>query len=250
MPSTGRSGNFSHNKEALLRVVQWLACLALVLFPARSWADFFVFNATTNPMTGTYIPVGGGHEESEGFESETVSDATSFFGGITDVEVGNFSFSQGYVPENPTSPLPCVTLKTGYCFNNPQFFSADNGTPVPGDVPYGLAIYDSAGNPRALMEGGCTADAICDMTFFAGIGGAAIDLSTQPAFLQNAFADSYRIVATGGIQDAIDADFYDGSVDSFEFILTTPEPTSLIFLGTVLAGLGVGIFRRHRYRRA
>jgi hypothetical protein len=89
------------------------------------------------------------------------------------------------------------------------------------------------------------------MLFFAGISGNSIDLSVQPFFLQNAFANNDRIVATGGIQGAIDTHFYDGSVDSFEFIvLPTPEPSSLVFLGTVLVGLGVGIFRRLRDRRA
>jgi hypothetical protein len=28
--------------------------------------DFFIFNATTNPMTGVYIPVGSGHYRTSG----------------------------------------------------------------------------------------------------------------------------------------------------------------------------------------
>jgi hypothetical protein len=92
--------------------------------------------------------------------------------------------------------------------------------------------------------------AIYEMDFISsGSIGAPLDVNAEPLFLQTAFATAPRIVATGGIQDALDAHFTDGSVDSFEFILSTPEPSSLLVLGTIVFGLALSILARKRYRR-
>jgi hypothetical protein len=226
---------------------RYLAFIAMVLVPATAHADFFIFKATTDPMTLSYLPVGSGHYNhpgaSEGVSGSSDASTSQFFG-TTNVEFGAVQFAQGYVPQDLNSPFPCFSLDPGYCFNQPWFFSAQDGTAL-GRYTAGLGVYDSAGNPLALFSLVCTGDVICDMSFWAGAGGNPIDLSVQPAWFQNDFANDPKIVAGAGTQDAIDARFYDGLVDSFEFILQpVPEPTSIIFLGTVVIVVGFGIKRK------
>lgn len=220
----------------------WVILLsALVVFSGCAWADAFVFDATGNPMAGLYVPTGSGHYNYPGASESFMSEDSALFG-ATGLEVGIFFFSQGYVPKNPGSALPCVSLQAGSCYNTAQFFVANNGTQLTGNgifSPSEVAIYSSGGDPLALMYFDYGPDAVFDMLFFSGIKGAPIDITAQPAFLQDGFANAHRIVAVGGLQDAIDARFYDGSLDSFEFVSPTPEPASLPLLATLLVGFGV-----------
>jgi hypothetical protein len=220
-----------------------VSLIVLLLSCGTARADFFIFNASTNPMTGQYLQLGSGHYNyvgaGETFSGASESDTTATYG-TTGIEFGYFFFSQGLVPEDPSSLLPCVSISvgSGFCFNTSNFSSASDGTPVATGV-LGLGIYDNSGHPLAFMSPGCGPDAVCEMNFFAGVGGAPINLVAQPSWLQTDIALSPRIVATGGLQDAIDAHFYDGSVDSFEFILSTPEPSSVLLFATLLFGIAV-----------
>ena len=52
------------------------------------------------------------------------------------------------------------------------------------------------------------------------------------------------IVAAGGIQDAIDANWYDGTTDSFYFVSAVPEASSVILLFTMLLGVAFAARKR------
>jgi hypothetical protein len=218
----------------------WVVLVLLVLFlsPGSASADAFVFDATVNPMAGVYLPTGSGHYNYFGSSESFMPDPVFLPG----VEVGIFYFAQGYVPVNPNSTVPCVTLQAGYCYNTAQFFVADSGPQLTGNGVFSnseVAIYTSGGDPLAMMYFDYGPDAVFDMLFFSGINGAPIDIAAQPRYLQDGLANAHRIVVVGGLQDAIDARFYDGSVDSFEFVLSTPEPSALPLLVTLLVGFAV-----------
>ena len=88
----------------------------------------------------------------------------------------------------------------------------------------------------------CGAEAVCNVNLLAEIGGGPINLAAAPVPFDA--LDAPRIIAFGGEQDAIDAGFYDGSTASFGFVLTTPEPASILLLATALLGLGVATKRK------
>jgi hypothetical protein len=48
--------NWSRRMSTLMRALQCFAFVFFALLPGVARADFFIFNATTNPMTGVYIP--------------------------------------------------------------------------------------------------------------------------------------------------------------------------------------------------
>jgi hypothetical protein len=79
-----------------------LAFTAMVLLPTTARADFFNFNATTDPMTLSYLPVGSGHYNYPG-ASESVSGSsaahTSQFFGTTNVEFGGANSLRDMFPK-------------------------------------------------------------------------------------------------------------------------------------------------------
>jgi hypothetical protein len=95
----------------------------------------------------------------------------------------------------------------------------------------------------------CGPEAICNIELIAEVGGGPIDLSATRLVPFDAF-DAPTIVAVGGEQDAIDVSFYDGASASLGFVLTTPEPTSVLLLVTILVGFGAGVKRKSRRPRA
>jgi hypothetical protein len=210
------------------------------LFSGSALADTFVFDATSSQIAGHYIPVGGGHYNGgvEIFDELT--------GGLA-VLHGQFQFNPGEVPVNPNATLPCLfpsLVRVGFCWDSSQFLAADDGSlvaPYGGQPGGGIAIYNTAGDPLALMVASCGVQAICQMNFYAGIQGNPIDVAVLQAQygLQADLTSFHRIVAAGGLQDAIDAHFYDGSIDSFQFVLTTPEPSSLFLLIPPLVGFAL-----------
>jgi len=211
------------------------------LFSGSARADTFVFDATSSQIAGHYTPVGGGHFNggAEIFDILT--------GGLP-VLHGEFQFNAGIVPVNPNATIPCLVplapFDAGYCWDQPQFFAADDGSLI---ASYGagkrggVAIYDTAGDPLALMVVSCGVQASCQMNFYSGIQGGPIDVGVLQAEygLRADLANFHRIVATGGVQSAIDAHFYSGSTDSFQFALTAPEPSSFFLLAVPLAGFAV-----------
>ena len=215
-----------------------ILALCALLFSGNAWADKFVFDATSSQIAGHYLPVGGGHYNG-GVEIFDV-----LTGGLP-VLHGQFQFNAGIVPVNTNANIPCLVplapFDTGYCWDQPQFFAADDGSLI---APYGagkrggVAIYDTAGDPLALMVVTCGVQASCQMNFYSGIQGAPMDVAVLQAEygLGSDLASFHRIVAARGVQSAIDAHFYSGSTDSFEFALTTPEPSSFFLLAAPLAG--------------
>jgi hypothetical protein len=214
----------------------------LVLFSGSASADTFVFDATINPMTGQYIPQGVGHYNYPGAAESFIP--LGHYPGMND---GAFLFVQGVVPVNPASPLQCDQLGgTSSCINQAQFFLPNNGPLLgtnmslrPEPTEAWVTISDVIGDLLAFIDLTCTEDAICEMEFTSGIAGRPIDLTTLPNATRSEVINAPRIVAIGGLQDAVDAHFYDGSVDSFEFVLSTPEPSSLPLLAALLVGFAV-----------
>ncbi len=100
------------------------------------------------------------------------------------------------------------------------------------------AIYNQAGNLLWLVtQIACGDPALCSATFVSGVAGAPIPIDGFPAlFGVNVppIGSLNAIVTTGGLQDVLDVQFYDGSVDDFEVVIATPEPSCLIPLATVL----------------
>ena len=79
--------------------------VAITLPCGNAWADIFVIDGSTNPMTYQYyVPVGGGHYNYPGASQSF--DVLSGFAG-PDIEAGELDLGQGLVPENPSSSLGC-----------------------------------------------------------------------------------------------------------------------------------------------
>ena len=177
--------------------------LVLLALSGKASADDFIFNGTVSPMTGTYLPVGGGHYNNsnpagsaESFYETTTILATAFLG----LDEGDFLISQGRVPYDPSSPQPCFFLSEDTCYNSPVFFDASDGSPL---CPRpacgtGIAIYDQAGDLLALMIANYPVDA-GDVRFYSGIGGAPISQANAAA-LNVAFdyVDDPSIARCGG----------------------------------------------------
>ena len=221
-----------------MRAVQWLAYTAFLLSPGIARADLFTFNATTDPITGVYTPLGSGHYNvgpgtGESFTPGSHNSAT--------LQQEVLSFAQNCDPVNP----PPLCGPPFAHFNQPTFFLATDGsllTGTPGNAA--VAIYDTSNELLAFVDFGCTEDVLCTMNSFAGLQGGPIDVTALRTILGQEVTNAPRIVATGGTQDAINAQFFYGQDDSFEFILPTPEPSSLALVGTVLLGFGARILRR------
>lgn len=82
--------------------------LVLLLLPVSAWADFFIFNATTKPTTGTYIPVGSGHYNLHG-DAEYFQNLGAIYADVAPGDqVGAWTFAQGEII--PTVPgVDCST---------------------------------------------------------------------------------------------------------------------------------------------
>ena len=237
---------FARENERLTPRWVIVVLFALALFSGSASGDAFVFDATTNPMTGQYIPLGVGHYSSSG-----TNEAFIPLGHYPGTEDGAFLFVQGLVPSNPGSPLQCDSISgSTSCINQAQFFLAGTGvllgsniTLRPEPTEAWVAISDPTGDLLAFIDLTCTEDALCQMEFVTGLAGRPIDLTALPNGTRSSIMSAHSIVATGGLQDAIDAHFYDGSVDSFEFLLASPEPSSFPLLATLLIGFGVAARR-------
>ncbi len=227
----------------------WLAFTALVFLPGMARADFFVFNATTDPMTGVYIPVGSGYYNHGVFGG----DGETFFifqgsPSPAGTQNGTFSAERGVpVPPNPNSSLPCVAYER-MCLDTGQFFSASDGSSLGfvGGPTAGVSIYDASGNLLGFMQvAGFPPIGYHEVSLYVGINGP-IDISALPLGDQTDILNYPKMIYTGGIQDAIDVQWYDGAMDSFEIILSTPEPASLLLFSTILVGIGVAMRRKFR----
>lgn len=232
-----------------MRAFRVLAYVGLVLLPGPAWADVFIFNATTYPMTGAYLPVGTGHYGpgggfGEGFSSGPVGDL------VPGIEIGQFTLAQGYVakdhsnhycdPSNAPTDPDCILDQAE------SFTAAADGSNLgqPGVLADGVAIYDTAGRPLALMTFDWCCSAVGSIDLYLGAGGEPIDLSLVGSSYRNALLTAHRTVATGGLTEILDVQFYDGSVDSFG-ILLAPEPSAWFLLGTaVTISLGPAVKRR------
>lgn len=231
-----------------MRAVRWLAYAALAVFPAALQADSFIFNATTDPMTGTYIPVGAGH-----YNGHCTGCDERFVGtfnegnGIQDLSL---NFSQGIAFVDDTVVCHHTNIP-GTCSNTANFYLASDGSFVGsiGHLPF--TIYDTSNQLVGGVLVLCTEEALCSVELFAHPDGSPVDAATLSGLLGGDiyFNNAQRIVATGGLQDVIDARFVDGSFDSFEIIFPTPEPSSLFLLCTTLLGLGLGVHRSRRHIR-
>lgn len=138
----------------------------LLFIPGMAEADFFTFNAASNPTTGAHTPVGSGHYT-------LIGEAESFFNlDATDLPVssdqaGVFRFAQAETI--PTMPgLSCTyPYPIGCSFNSVKYFSTPDGTPIAmaAGSQAGVGIYDSSGDPLALMYVGGGPSAIYNMLF-------------------------------------------------------------------------------------
>jgi hypothetical protein len=226
------------DSRTIMRLIIGLASLA-----AAGRADVFIFDPTTVPISGYYVPDGAGHYNYPGAAEEFMDGAWPPGVPIDSrIQSAVFETSQGFVPENPNSSLPCVGFTPMFCYNIAQFFVVGAGTPL-SFGPAGLAVYDSSKDLLDFINVNGAPDAIYNIAIYSGIGGAPIDLSTAPAFLQLAVPASVGIVATGSLQNIIEERFYDGTVDTFQ-LGPVPEPSSVFLLLTVLLGFGAGVKRR------
>ena|SRR5215469_15682520 len=116
-----------------MTLIQWLASAALVLLPVQAWGDVFIFNAITDPMTGVYIPVDGGH-------FPLGPDFMPFCDVLCDSPVGLFppGVEAGDFNLNGNN-IPCDLASFNY--ECPDHVSANSG----------IAIYDPEGDLLALM---------------------------------------------------------------------------------------------------
>src|ERR1017187_421779 len=228
--------------------VAWIL-LAAGMFSGTAWADVFDYNVITPGQTDLAL-------------------TGPWLVGPPPLQTGPYAGLQEWglqipgqtVPLNPNSNLPCDVggglAGSGLCYDDEYFFSADGSylgaSPGIGSVefpglflggPGGVVIDDSGGDPLAVMWFGCGPEAVCDMTLIAAAGGP-INLATLPVPFDA--LDAPRIAAVGGAQDAIDVNFYDGNSASFGFVLTTPEPASVLLLASVLMGLGLAAKRKFR----
>jgi hypothetical protein len=213
--------------------------LAMFAFSGSAWGDdSFDYNVITpagGQFSGGDSYVVGQTSEYCAFWSEQPTE-TGVFAGLVEWA---FQIPGLTVLENPTSNLACdlgaLPTNSGLCYNDEYFSSR------------GVVIDDSGGNPLAVMwVPACGPEAVCAVQLLAAVGGGPIDLDT--AALLGAFGGS-TIVAVGGEQDAIDVSFYNGASASYAFMLTTPEPTSVLLLATLLIGLGTLLKRKFHSSR-
>ena len=240
--------SFGREYDRFTLMTMTFVLLAVVLFSGSALADTFVFDATTSPITGQYIPLGAGHYYgTRGFESFSAFNALIGFG----IEGSSLFFSQGDFPADSSSSCDHNTGIPGTCFNGADFFLAGDGSLLGRSfgLPMTVAIYSTNDRLLAFIELSCSEDVLCYMNFFTGLHGSPIDVAALPGGLGQELLNAPKIVATRGIQDAIDAHFYDGSVDSFEVVLTTPEPSSVFLLAIPVIGFA---FRRrfHSFLKA
>ena len=239
-------------------LVHGFTLVTLLALAAPLKADVFIFNLTTVPMTGSYIPVGTG-----AFTFPDNSEAFDPFGPLTpfgpNIAYGEFFISKNaIVPIEPGSLYPCtlVTLPAG-CRNIAESAQVADGGPSYSAVGIGagpyVGIYDSEGDPIAEIRVACGPDSVCDVDMITGTGGGPLPLSSLPFSWQAAFSTGPSIIAntSGFPQDAVDVTFYDGTVASFGFIAPVPEPWSVALLVTLIAiFISAGLRRRHYHSRA
>ena len=81
---------------------KWLGgpLMALILLCGNARADVFIFNGTTYPMTGFYIPIGGGHYNYIGTPHSFQSADPTFFG-LIGVEIGVFPLVRASSQKTP-----------------------------------------------------------------------------------------------------------------------------------------------------
>lgn len=215
----------------------------LLVFSGSAFADVFVFDGRTDPITGTYISVFPGHFDGlDAIEKfGTIPQGADPFDLPSTITGAAFFISQGETALDPSTslcvlgtPIPGSRLEVCRNYFAGATLDTNPSITLPLAATEGVSIVNQKGDPLAVMVPMCGPDNTCDVLFFAESGGSAIDLSAAPLYLRDWFATYPAIVANGGIQDAIDMNWEDGTSDSFEFIMSpVPEVSSTLLIGTI-----------------
>jgi len=226
----------------MLKSFSFVLLTALV---GTAHADLFIFDPNINPTAGYYVPQNGGHYNYSGAgQSYSNHWDPAVYGLGPDYQIGAFDFSQGAVTENPNSGLYCVATGGG-CYNTATFYVAGTSTLLlnPGVGMADVGLYNPAGDPLGLIELSQGTDAEFGMLLFSRRDFQPISLSTEPSWFVTRLNSSHRVTVMHPqhpSQTVIEARFYDGSIDHFA-ISSVPEPSSMVFLSTLVLGLiGLG----------